>query len=78
MADKDGYTHKHLKRGTRYKVIGQARLQCSTMPPQDGDMLTLYQGEDGIYSVRHPAEFGDGRFVELNEGDGLPVHDRME
>lgn len=61
----DDWTHLHLKRGTRYKVVGQARAQCSTMPIQDGDMLTLYVGEDGVYSVRHPAEFGDGRFQEL-------------
>lgn len=71
------YTHRHVKRGTRYHVIGQARAQCSTTPIRDGDMLTLYQGEDGVYSVRPPAEFSDGRFVEISEDDGLPTVEQL-
>lgn len=61
----------HLKRGTTYEVIGQARLNTTALVvaewrgPVDGDMLTLYRGEDGVYSVRHPDEFNDGRFVKL-------------
>jgi hypothetical protein len=61
----DDWTHLHLGRGTRYKVIGEARAQCNDVPVKDGDMLVLYRGEDGIYSVRPPEEFNDGRFEAL-------------
>jgi hypothetical protein len=33
----------------------------------DGMFFTLYQGEDGVYSARHPAEFSDGRFEEIEQ-----------
>lgn len=57
----------HKKRGSNYTVIGEARLQCSNKLPVDGDMLVLYRGDDGVYSVRDPDEFDDGRFVEIKE-----------
>lgn len=66
------FTHRHVKRGTRYRVIGDVRLQISSdaiagkwASELDGVMFTLYQGEDGVYSARHPDEFNDGRFEEL-------------
>jgi hypothetical protein len=65
----DDWTHHHIKRGTKYKIVGQARAQCSVEPIKDGDMLTLYIGEDGVYSVRPPAEFNDGRFERINDPD---------
>ncbi len=34
----------------------------------DGMFFTLYRGEDGVYSARHPAEFSDGRFEPLKDG----------
>lgn len=71
------YTHRHVKRGTRYVVVGEARAQCSTVPIQDGDMLTLYRGEDGVYGVRPPVEFNDGRFVEIFEEDGVPTMEQL-
>lgn len=75
----DDYTHRHLKRGTKYKIVGQARAQCSTLPINDGDMLTLYIGEDGVYSVRPPAEFADGRFERIvNEAVAVDMYDKME
>lgn len=55
----------HLKRGSNYVVVGQIRLQYSTSVPKDGDFLTMYINEDGIYTARHPDEFLDGRFVEI-------------
>lgn len=58
----------HLKRGSNYTVVGEARLQCSSAwAINDGDMLTLYRGEDDVYSVRHPSEFNDGRFVPITK-----------
>lgn len=57
----------HKKRGSNYTVVGAARLQFSTTMPKDGDMLTLYRGDDGAYSVRAPDEFNDGRFEPLKE-----------
>lgn len=57
----------HKKRGSNYTVIGEARLQCSNKLPVDGDMLVLYRGDDGVYSVRDPDEFDDGRFVEITK-----------
>lgn len=57
----------HKKRGTNYTVVGAARLQFSTKLPEDGDMLVLYRGDDGVYSVRALEEFNDGRFVEIKE-----------
>ena len=58
-------THRHLKRGTTYRVLGEARAQCSTRPIVDGEMLVLYRGEDGVASVRVRDEFEDGRFEEI-------------
>lgn len=71
------WTHLHKVRGTKYKVIGQARAQCSVEPIKDGDMLTLYRGEDGVYSVRPPSEFNDGRFERIVH-NAIPASDRME
>jgi len=65
LHSRDIFTHRHKKRGSSYKVVGEARLQFSVTIPQDGDMLVLYQGEDGVFSVRHPTEFNDGRFEKL-------------
>ena len=55
----------HRKRGTDYKVVGEVRLNYSEVVPKDGEMLTLYLGEDGVYSSRRPEEFLDGRFLEV-------------
>lgn len=71
-------THKHKKRGSSYRVVGEVRLQVSrpelldikaidhggVLAQVDNQMFTLYQGEDGVYSARHPDEFRDGRFEE--------------
>ncbi len=75
------FTHIHLKRQTKYRVIGDVRLQISTaltkthdngetspidiLSELDGVKFTLYQGEDGEYSARHPDEFNDGRFQPI-------------
>jgi hypothetical protein len=55
---------RHKVRGTRYRIIGEARVQCTTDEPlQDGRKVLLYQDiESGAYAVRREAEFMDGRF----------------
>lgn len=61
----------HTKRGTKYTVIGEARFNTTSKRqdlwkgPWDGDMLTLYRGDDGVFSVRDKNEFNDGRFVKI-------------
>ncbi|WP_296585652.1 hypothetical protein [Xanthobacter sp.] len=68
-------THWHIKRGSEYRVIGEAEAQVSTGDYRpdwtverriaDGDRLTVYQGTDGKMWVRFTDEFNDGRFVAL-------------
>lgn len=68
-------THQHLKRGSTYRVIGEAEAQVSVAGRSDfpatarligdGDKLTVYQGEDGKLWVRFSDEFNDGRFVPV-------------
>lgn len=57
-------THRHKKRGTDYKRMGTAIMQCEN-EIFDMKNLTLYQDEDGQYWVRPPSEFNDGRFEPL-------------
>lgn len=57
-------THRHVKRGTVYKLVSSAVLQTEK-PVGDNKFLALYQGEDGLYWVRPADEFTDGRFEEL-------------
>lgn len=68
-------THRHLKRGSEYRVIGEAEAQVSTGDYRpdwtierriaDGDRLTVYQGTDGKLWARFSDEFNDGRFESL-------------
>lgn len=66
------YTHRHKKRGTIYRIVGEVRIQISSdaiagkwASELDGMIFTLYQGEDGVYNGRHPDEFNDGRFEKI-------------
>lgn len=64
----DGWrpTHRHVKRGTDYQVIGEARLQqAGQFGPNEGDRLTVYLGADGKLWARATSEFDDGRFMPL-------------
>ena len=58
-------THRHLKRGTSYEVIGQGWLQTTALigTSADDENVTIYRGDDGRLWVRPTAEFNDGRFV---------------
>lgn len=64
-------THRHVKRGTSYEVIGEAELQqASRFGPTEGDRLTIYRGEDGKLWARASSEFEDGRFEPVTLGQG--------
>ncbi len=64
---------RSLKRGTTYRVLGEAEVQISkpTLSTKgrlltEGEKLTVYQAdEDGKLWVRFPDEFEDGRFEEI-------------
>lgn len=69
-------THRHFKRGSLYRVIGEAEAQVSKptvnvfsvsacRPMKDEDRLTVYQGADGKLWARFSDEFNDGRFVAI-------------
>jgi hypothetical protein len=66
-----GDRYHHLKRGSNYTIVGEVRLNTAAAKrveydgPVDGDILTLYLGDDGTYSARDPEEFLDGRFVKI-------------
>jgi hypothetical protein len=57
---------KHKKRGTVYTEIGRGGLQSAdTAKLDDGDVMVVYQGEDGEIWIRAEYEFLDGRFEAL-------------
>lgn len=62
----EGELWRHKKRGTVYKVIGEAELQCATHDPSEGDELVIYRGDDGKLWARMRDEFHDGRFEALH------------
>ena len=51
----------HHKRGTLYALVGVAKVQAAR-PIVEGDMLTIYMGQDGFLHARLADEFDDGRF----------------
>lgn len=58
------YTHRHKKRGTLYRVLGNAGVQVEGSLV-DEDVVVVYQGEDGKLWARAHEEFHDGRFEAL-------------
>jgi hypothetical protein len=57
-------THRHKKRGSTYRVVGEGRIQCD-MALKDMAYVTIYQGEKGDLWARPTLEFEDGRFEPL-------------
>lgn len=73
MRAKCGQRVRHKKRGSTYRVVGQATIQTER-PISDNEPVVTYQCEaDGRLWARPPMEFYDGRFEDaaLNgNGDG--------
>jgi hypothetical protein len=61
---------RHKKRGTTYRLIGEAQIQCAS-PLTEYEVVTVYRAEVGPLNdesglwVRRKAEFEDGRFEEI-------------
>jgi hypothetical protein len=60
-------THRHVKRGTLYELLGLGMLQIEpgASPLQDYDRLAVYWDEKGGLWLRPADEFFDGRFEEV-------------
>lgn len=63
-------THRHVKRGTEYQILGRAVVQTAT-PLEDEEYAIVYRDEGGTLWVRCADEFNDGRFQSLP----APPHD---
>ena len=66
-------THRHVKRGGEYMLLGIGKVQCDWWQitsagnryPVDMHEVVIYRGEDGKLWVRPREEFEDGRFEAL-------------
>ncbi len=62
---------RHLKRGSYYRILHEAKMQCNDRNPQsysvvDGEAVIIYQSlEDDSIWVRQRRKFFDGRFEEV-------------
>ncbi len=57
---------RHRKRGTHYTELGRAEAQVATRAIEEGDLVVVYRGDDGVLAVRRADEFEDGRFERLS------------
>lgn len=69
-------THRHLKRGTAYQVVGIAALQdASGLGVREGMGLMIYRDEGGALWAREAGEFNDGRFEPLPAAPNPPPYE---
>lgn len=57
-------THRHVKRGTEYEVLGTACVQTAS-PLTDEEVVIVYQDAEGVTWIRRPSEFNDSRFEAI-------------
>lgn len=65
-------THRHVKRGTEYRLIGRGIVQTSE-PLNDDEYVMIYEGQDGSLWARDADEWSDGRFEALSAPPADPV-----
>lgn len=58
---------RHKKRQSIYRELLRGELQVATTPPEEGDVVVAYIGEDGKVWMRKELEFTDGRFECLKK-----------
>lgn len=63
-------THRHVKRGSLYRITGGAKLQTEN-PCPDEAFLIVYQDEKGLLWARPGSEFYDGRFEPFSAEKGI-------
>lgn len=66
MTNKFTPTHRHVKTGGEYMLVGSAFVQ-TRMPLTDGTIVMIYEAANGRLFVRPRSEFYDGRFKTLKE-----------
>jgi hypothetical protein len=61
----DGSRWRHKKRGTTYKIIGEAKVQSGNAIFEDEIVVVYRADSDGTLWVRPHYEFNDGRFESI-------------
>jgi hypothetical protein len=73
-----GMRYRHIKRGSTYTVVGEARIQ-SDEPLFDMSDVVIYRcDEHGGLWARPPAEFNDGRFEALPASGEADIPNRQK
>lgn len=79
-------THRHVKSGGEYMLLGSGRMQSgmwfeqkdgdidrpSSLEPIDMHLVAIYRGADGNLWARPREEFDDGRFVLIEIKSAQP------
>jgi hypothetical protein len=60
-------THRHIKTGGEYRVIGNA-IAVSRGAILENEVVAVYEAADGSWFVRSRSEFFDGRFERIAPG----------
>lgn len=69
-----GQRYQHVKRGTVYEVVGEAKVQdAGDRGIVEGDVVVVYRGDDGQLWAREYSEFHDGRFAALAAAPTIPA-----
>ena len=70
--------YQHVRRGSRYAIIAQAKLQDATgNGVHEGSVLEIYTDASNTVWARETGEFHDGRFISLGETN-IPNKETLE